>query len=212
MSCSGTLILYGSNLFFRPILPEPTNLAELALNFSGLPESTFAWSIINTGSFFATIEANIRSPSNMLGLGAATIHQTTFDRPASNAHFIRSSSPDNELEYRRLGQKVEELRYLPRNWNGYDGVAASARTVFEARHVLGLVPNRFRVPHVMSASNGDVAFFWERGSKYLEIGFEGNGAYYYFSDGLDQDVQADSCSVATTALPSDLLAALETIA
>jgi hypothetical protein len=227
MNSGGSLVPYEQNLVtgelsakLVPIAPlvsdkpiDAANPGTLVLNGVSLPFSGSTWHTVN-------MIVNVLPPemkgvefvlsSNVCNFHTTTTYNSPIDLLASNAFSVQSAIPDNTLAYRKLGEKVEELLYLPKNWNGYDGVAPSARTVFEARHVLGLVPNKFPVPHVMNAGSGEVAFFWEKGSKYLEIGFEGDGAYYYFSDGLDQDIQADACSVVTTVLPSNLLAALDT--
>ena len=52
-------------------------------------------------------------------------------------------------------------------WDGYDAEPTSDLAIATAHHIIGLLPETQPLPDIVPASNGEIAFEWDRGHHYL---------------------------------------------
>lgn len=54
-----------------------------------------------------------------------------------------------------------------RGWDGYDARPISDLAIVMARHLIDLLPETQPLPEIVPASDGEIAFEWDRGRHYL---------------------------------------------
>ena len=66
------------------------------------------------------------------------------------------------------------------NWDGYDAKRISVGTYLEAIKLAELIPSELPLPEVVPEPNGDIAFEWYRGKRFLFVlSVEGNNIINY---------------------------------
>lgn len=110
-------------------------------------------------------------------------------------------------DYDKLCTKIMSFAELEHDWDGYDGVPASAEMVGYALELLSEINFDYALPKATLASNGSISFYWDNKTEgtYVEIELDDVGNYNYLSkssglvfgkedisyydDGLDQELK-----------------------
>lgn len=104
----------------------------------------------------------------------------------------------------RLIASIRSFRELPRNWDGYGGVAARSRAIADAEAFIERTPKQSALPRASLAGDGEISLYWSDGTRYLEASFPGNGTYHYFCDDGPAPVWAED-DLPVTSAPSLVL-------
>jgi len=115
------------------------------------------------------------------------------------------------LALQKIQSKISSFSKFDQGWDGFDGVPANRQGVDDASAFLMQLPHSAAIPTPMLSSSGEIGLYWERGSKYAEVGFAGDGLYYFFSDFDGVIFPLDDIPLSTSAIPEIISTALVSI-
>lgn len=81
-----------------------------------------------------------------------------------------------------LRRELLAYQRLPHDWDGYGGHPASPLAMLDALAFLAAMPTDLPIPAPMFSGSGAVGLYWDRGSHYASLEFEGDGTYTYLLD------------------------------
>lgn len=85
-------------------------------------------------------------------------------------------------EYNLLRDKLYSYRELKSNWDGYGGVRPRDEIITTTERFIKSLENESIIPpRIMVAGSGQVALFWKNKGNYIEVDFDEEGSYSYFS-------------------------------
>jgi len=121
---------------------------------------------------------------------------------------------EQQTKKARLDQLIRQLyEYLTLkdNWDGYGGIPPTEKTVNDAIQFVKRLPPLKWPPAPMVAGSGVVGLYWDEKGIYAEIGFEGDGTFWYYAeDNEGNEAGADRVRLVDE-LPADLLKMLESL-
>jgi hypothetical protein len=79
------------------------------------------------------------------------------------------------------GELLSFFSYEP-NWDGEHACAPAVGGIYDAVDFLSSLPQGIPMPKPMVLASGDVALYWDDGTVYAEIGFDGSHAYYAYAE------------------------------
>lgn len=79
--------------------------------------------------------------------------------------------------------KLYDLKDLPQNWDGYDGIPAGQETIDDAKKFLSKLPNDLPQPRIGYSGDGEISLLWDYGYTFLDVGFVGDESYSYYGLG-----------------------------
>jgi hypothetical protein len=107
----------------------------------------------------------------------------------------------------RLAIETKLLKYsaLQPNWDGYNGRPPKEGAIFDAVTFLRRLPSNIKLPKEMVAGDGDVGLYWNEGSTFVELGFNGSGKYYFYAEDENGEATGDDLFVLSKSIPQELL-------
>lgn len=82
-----------------------------------------------------------------------------------------------------LVRTLLDYAHLPNDWDGYGGLPAHPHALMDAVQFVQNMPADLPLPAPMLAGSGAVGLYWDRGTHYASIEFEGDNTYTYLTDG-----------------------------
>jgi hypothetical protein len=149
-----------------------------------------------------------------------------FNTSCDELYLAPASSLDNgpllanivefPLENRRRQSQLESLkkeilkyRQLQPGWDGYDGVAPSLSSVIGAINFLTLVNQEaIDLPKPMLSGDGEIGFYWDQGSVFIDVSFDGGSVLSYYAEGPNVGSTGEDDVVFGTEIPKGLLRTL----
>lgn len=124
--------------------------------------------------------------------------------PLTSAHELVITAGQNVRaeQMTALRRTLIDYQFLPHDWDGYDGQPAKAAALLDALEFLLQLPRALPVPSPMLSGSGSIGLYWDRGTHYASLEFEGDGTYTMLTDGPDGYGGAEGVSVRT--LPTEL--------
>jgi hypothetical protein len=113
--------------------------------------------VATTASF---LHSNIGTALRVVGTSGRLIDSAVFDP-------------------RLLGQLFSYFE-IRDNWDGEGASAPTHDAVDDALQFAEMIPVEVGMPKAMILPTGDLAFYWDRGPIYVEIGFDGSGQFYAY--------------------------------
>lgn len=114
-------------------------------------------------------------------------------------------------EYSQLCDKLYSYRDLKNNWDGYGGVRPKDEIIFTTeKFIKSLESSSIMPPRIMVAGSGQVALFWKNKGNYIEIDFDEEGYYSYFSK-LNGKVKGYDEVAVSGYIPKDLYVSIEAL-
>ncbi len=78
-------------------------------------------------------------------------------------------------EYNKLLNVIFEYSKLDIDWDGYNAIPPSILTCINAYNFTTFIQmNKLSTPSIMLSSRGEISFFWNFGTIYIEANFENN--------------------------------------
>lgn len=136
----------------------------------------------------------------LLGLAGAPANAA----PVPSAHELVITAAQNVRaeQMTALLRTLIDYQFLPHDWDGYDGQPAKATALLDALEFLVQLPRTLPVPSPMLSGSGSIGLYWDRGTHYASLEFEGDGTYTLLTDGPDGYGGAEG--VAARTLPAAL--------
>ncbi|NMG66405.1 hypothetical protein GPA19_15785 [Azoarcus indigens] len=136
----------------------------------------------------------------LLGLAGAPANAAPV--PSANELVITAAQNGRAEQMMALLRTLIDYQFLPHDWDGYDGQPAKAAALLDALEFLGQLPRTLPVPSPMLSGSGTIGLYWDRGTHYASLEFEGDGTYTSLTDGPDGYGGAEG--VAARTLPAAL--------
>lgn len=143
----------------------------------------------------------------LLGLPEAP----TNAAPVPSAHELVIIPAQNARAEQMTALQRTLINYqsLTHDWDSYDGQPAKATALLDALAFLVQLPHTLPVPSPMLSGSGTIGLYWDRGTHYASLEFEGDGTYTLLTDGPDGYGGAEG--VAARTLPAELRLYLENL-
>ena len=105
-------------------------------------------------------------------------------------------------------QRLQELRQLKQNWDGYSAVPIDPSIIANATSFVDKYANYFcGAPRVVPMTMGRLQFEWHRGNRSLEIEFEKPESIHYLKWDSDEGIEEeDILSTSSEAAVKNVLA------
>jgi len=126
----------------------------------------------------------------------------------SDTYFITDKEDTTLIKLHSLINSYEQL---PKNWDGYNGIAPAKSTVSATIAFLNvLMQQSIMPPKAMLSGSGEISLYWNNKDTYIEIGFEDKEHYTYFIDDKGNEFGEDNYLLSES-IPNSLLKILKTI-
>jgi hypothetical protein len=113
------------------------------------------------------------------------IADVTFSAANDGHTLSMPASSFGQQVYQDFGQSIPDKIYsfleYEKNWDGYDGVVPSVKTVNEAVFFFNRLPLGVLEPRPGFSGDGEISLFWEFDRVFVDIGFLGDGVYTIYA-------------------------------
>lgn len=145
-------------------------------------------------------------------MAAGLVLSHPIDIPTNATPDFSIASHQNQIGFisetdfeKNIINKIESFRRYPKNWDGYNGIAAPADAVNDALLFLEKLPFGVSEPRPGLSGDGEIGLFWETDEVFVDIGFVGNGKYtFYAKDEEGVEYIMDEADISNV-LPETLL-------
>ena len=104
-------------------------------------------------------------------------------------------------------QRTRELGAFPAGWHNNGSLPASSKAVEEAERFIRSIDWKVtHKPMVALADDGELNFVWSDATRHLDIGFVGDGTYFYYGRSADGTPYNEDAAPVGTPLPEALAA------
>jgi hypothetical protein len=122
-----------------------------------------------------------RYPTAIIGdLPGSTITMLAGFGEEAGIQLLTLANPTNGLD--ALAGEILSFREYQRNWDGEHACAPLVGGIYDALDFLGSLPQGIPMPRPMVLASGDVALYWDDGTLYAEIGFDGSHTFYVYAE------------------------------
>jgi hypothetical protein len=136
----------------------------------------------------------------LLGLAGAPVNAAPV--PSAHERVMTAAQNVRAEQMTALLRTLIDYQFLPHDWDGYDGQPAKATALLDALEFLVQLPRTLPVPSPMLSGSGTIGLYWDRGTYYASLEFEGDGTYTLLTDGPDGYGGAEG--IAARTLPAAL--------
>ncbi len=136
----------------------------------------------------------------LLGLAGAPANAAPV--PSAHELVITAAQNGRAEQMTALLRTLIDYQFLPHDWDGYGGQPAKAAALLDTLEFLLQLPHTLPVPSPMLSGSGTIGLYWDRGTHYASLEFEGDGTYTSLTDGPDGYGGAEG--VAARTLPAAL--------
>lgn len=136
----------------------------------------------------------------LLGLAGAPVDVVRV--PSAHELAITPAQNGRAEQMMALRRTLIDYQFLPHDWDGYDGQPAKATALLNVLEFLMQLPQTVPVPSPMLSGSGAIGLYWDRGTHYASLEFEGDGTYTSLIDGPDGYGGAEG--IAASTLPAAL--------
>lgn len=105
-----------------------------------------------------------------------------------------------------LVAKLYAYLSLPEDWDGYGGVAPSAKAVLDAEDFVRGLPSEMALPRPMIAGDGEIGLYWKSEGGYAEATFVGSGEFKLFVQRGRETIFADNLPIRKSESIADFFA------
>lgn len=135
-------------------------------------------------------------------LGPAGVPANAASVTSAHERVMTAAQNVRSEQMTALMRTLVDYHFLPHDWDGYDGQPAKAAALLDALEFLRQLPGTLPVPSPMLSGSGTIGLYWDRGTFYASLEFEGDGTYTLLTDGPDGYGGAEG--IAARTLPADL--------
>lgn len=136
----------------------------------------------------------------LLGLAGAPANAAPVS--SANELVITPAQNGRAEQMMALQRTLIDYKFLTHDWDGYDGQPAKATALRDVLEFLVQLPHTLPVPSPMLSGSGAIGLYWDRGTHYASLEFEGDGTYTWLTDGPDG--YGGSEGIAARTLPAAL--------
>lgn len=136
----------------------------------------------------------------LLGLAEAPANAAPV--PIANELVVTPTQNGRAEQMMALRRTLIGYKFLTHDWDGYDGQPAKATALLDVLEFLVQLPHTLPVPSPMLSGSGAIGLYWDRGTHYASLEFEGDGTYTWLTDGPDG--YGGSEGIAARTLPAAL--------
>ncbi|MDP2869534.1 hypothetical protein [Methyloversatilis sp.] len=136
----------------------------------------------------------------LLGLAEAPANAAPI--PSAHELVVTAAQNGRVEQMMALRRTLIEYKFLTHDWDGYDGQPAKATALLDVLEFLVQLPHTLPVPSPMLSGSGAIGLYWDRGTHYASLEFEGDGTYTSLTDGPDGYGGAEG--IAARTLPAAL--------
>lgn len=142
--------------------------------------------------------------------GPAAEHHVVSTRVPERSDFVPQGPSEvqaSPLSDARVQERLALIRALleycrlQEDWDGYGGLPAHPRALLNALTFLQNWRADLPLPSPMLAGSGAVGLYWDRGTHYASLEFEGDNTYTYLTDGPEGYGGGENVPARTLARP-----------
>jgi hypothetical protein len=110
-----------------------------------------------------------------------------------------------------LQNTITAYGQLEFGWDGYSGIAPTAKAITDAKLFLECLPEGFKIPVPMVASDGEISFYWRDTFQYLEVGFYGDDVFTFIFNTPSDRIGFDDLPITVAIVNANFVKCLKQI-
>lgn len=206
----GHPVTIASTSILNSLRPEwlGQNNASLALAFTSCDPFTMTHTgvlhVENEGAHWFPIDYNVlKLPQEEFGAGLCGPVQYLSWEFVSVGNVIQPSGTSIQLAYSGqtiswkdlLIQEIDAYADREAGWDGYEAIRISPKSIRDTQEFIAALPEGLTPPRDQPCSDGEVSLVWRERERFAEIGFPGDGTFYWFATDGDRKDRDDDIPI-----------------